>query len=57
MSTGDVAAGKDHHHEGAADGKRRDDTGRAGDDRAADGEDRKKVPMSSVTYLFMAVCV
>ena len=44
MTTGNVPAGKDHHHECAADGEWRNHARRAGHDRAADGEDEKECP-------------
>ena len=42
MATRDVPAGVNHHHEGSADRERRDDAGRARDDRAANGEHEKE---------------
>jgi len=37
-----VAAGEDHNHENCADGERRDNAGRAGDDSAPDGENEEE---------------
>lgn len=42
MATRDVPAGVNHHHEGSADRERRDDAGRARDNRAANGEHEKE---------------
>ena len=42
MSPGDVSGGEDHDHERCADRQRGDNTGRAGDDGAADGKNEEK---------------
>jgi hypothetical protein len=42
MTAGDMTSGKNHHHEGRADGERRNDAVTSIDDRTPDGEDQEK---------------
>ena len=42
MTAGDVASGKNHHHQGRADSERRDDAATTIDDCTPDGEHEEK---------------
>jgi hypothetical protein len=55
MGAGDVRACEDHHHQRGADGKWGERAGAIADDRAANGDDEKNVPISSAKYLFMSL--
>jgi hypothetical protein len=54
MAAGDMAAGEHHHHQGRADGKRRNHTCAGPDAGASNGEDKKK-SSNEFRYVFVHV--